>query len=174
MYTGVRIIISIILVMLLSACATKSAEDIFVESQGLQPMTSERLQTVLDGNTIQWGDGTNVYYSGSEIRALDSGGGPMVGTIDFSDNLHCRAWGGEDKCSSVYEDSDGKLTFFVDGKFIWRIWARYNGKSGKPLMPRYGRLWTIAQRFPKTMHYQVLALFQFHRIFATLKTPFLM
>jgi len=102
--------------MSLSACATKSAEDVFVESQGLQPMTSERLEVVLDGNTIQWADGTNVYYSGSEIRALDSDGGPMVGTINFADNLHCRAWGGADKCSSVYEGPDGTLTFFVDGK----------------------------------------------------------
>jgi len=116
MYTSLRFIFSTVLVILVAACATKSAEDIFVENQGLQPMTSERLQTVLDGNTIQWGDGTNVYYSGSEIRALDSDGGSMVGTIKFSDNLHCRAWGGADKCSSVYEDSDGKLTFFVDGK----------------------------------------------------------
>jgi len=97
--------------------ATKSAEGLFAENQGLQQLTSEKLQTVLNGNTLRWADGSHVYYVGSEIRAQDSNGEPMVGAINYANDLHCRSWrGGKDKCSSVYQDGEGKLSFFVDGK----------------------------------------------------------
>ena len=121
MKTGLGIIISFTFILALSACATSpientSAEELVAKNQNLQQMTSERLKTVLDGNTVKWADGSHVYYSGSEIRSVESDGSPIVGTIKFVDNQHCRAWGGADKCSSVYEEKDGKLSFFVDGK----------------------------------------------------------
>ncbi len=113
-------ILAIILItfsLLLSACATKSAEDLFIENSGQKQLTSEQLSTILDGNTVRWADGSHVYYNGSEIRALDSDGNPMVGIISFENDLHCRSWGGGEKCSSVYAvGGDDKLAFYVDGK----------------------------------------------------------
>lgn len=35
------------------------------------------------------------------VRELGSKGQPMVGTISFKNDLHCRSWGGKDKCSTV-------------------------------------------------------------------------
>jgi len=110
-FTGI-----IAMTVLLPACAAKSAEDIFAENHGLQQMTSEKLESALEGNTLRWQDGSHVYYVGSEIRSLDSNGEPMVGTINCADNLHCRSWGKKYKCSAVYHDGEGKLSFFVDGK----------------------------------------------------------
>ena len=96
--------------------AAKSAEDIFAENQGLQRLTSEKLGAVLEGNTLQWADGTHVYYVGSEIRAQNSNGELMIGAINYANDLHCRSWrSGKEKCSTVYHDGEGKLTFFVDG-----------------------------------------------------------
>jgi len=105
------------LTLILPACATKTAEDLFVENTGQQQLTSERLLAILDGNTAKWADGSYVYYSGSEIRALDSEGEPMVGTINFDNDRHCRSWGGSEKCSTVYAvGSDDTLAFYVNGK----------------------------------------------------------
>lgn len=116
MKTKIQAILLFTLSLVLSACATQSAEDVFAENQGLQQMTSERLQAVFDGNTLEWGDGSIVYYTGAEIRTPESDGTVTVGTISFTNNQHCRSWGGADKCSTVYENGDGKLSFFVGGK----------------------------------------------------------
>lgn len=114
---NIRVVSLIALTSALSACANKSAESIYSENQGSLRLSSERLQTIFDGNTLEWADGTVVYYNGSEIRASESDGTVIVGTIRFTDNLHCRSWnGGNEKCSTVYEDGKGKLFFFVDGK----------------------------------------------------------
>lgn len=105
----------------ITSCAATSPdaspEDVFAEQNNVQQMTSRRLATVLDGNTLIWDDGSAVYYSGSEIRTPNSDGTVTVGTIDFSNNMHCRTWnGGGEKCSSVYEDDDVNLNFFVEGQ----------------------------------------------------------
>jgi len=104
------------LTLIVSGCSTQSAEEKFAESQSVQPMTTAELQQALDGNTALWADGSNVYYNGSEISALNSDGSPLNGTIDFSNNMHCRNWGGGDKCSTVYRVDGDQYTFFVDGK----------------------------------------------------------
>lgn len=99
----------------LSNSTARSAEEIYAESRGLKQMTSEELQSVLNGNTLQWGDGSLVYYDGSEIRGLNPSDESLVGTINFANNLHCRNWGRSDKCSTVYDDGSGTLIFFVGG-----------------------------------------------------------
>lgn len=98
----------------LLSSTVRSAENIYAESRGLQQMTSDELQSVLGGNTIVWGDGSIVYYTGAEIRTPDIT--LTMGTIDFAGDLHCRTWnGGRPKCSTVYDDGSGILYFFVDG-----------------------------------------------------------
>jgi len=92
-------------------------EDLFVENRGLQQMTSEELESVLDGNTVVWGDGSIVYYNGAVIQGITPDGTQLVGAINFANSLHCRSWnGGSDKCSTVYDDGSGILTFFVNGR----------------------------------------------------------
>jgi len=102
--------------LVLSACATPSEQN-FATDQELRKMTSSRLKSVLNGNTVQWGDGSAVYYNGSEIRAFGPDGTAIVGAIRFKNNQHCRSWnGGGERCSDVYEGADGTLSFFVPGE----------------------------------------------------------
>lgn len=79
-------------------------------------MTSGALEEVFDGDTFLWGDESQVYYSDDKIRALDSKGESIAGTISFANDLHCRSWGGKDKCPTVYDSGNNMLIFFVDGK----------------------------------------------------------
>ena len=107
----------ILAVIVLPGCATTSTEQNYSSDQALQKMTSNRLRSALNGNTVKWPDGSAVYYSGSEIRTAGSDGESIIGAINFSNDQHCRSWnGGGERCSTVYEGADGKLSFFVEGE----------------------------------------------------------
>jgi len=107
--------------IVLSGCATSpsgqnSAND-QASDQALKKMSSARLRSVLNGNSVKWPDGSTVYYSGSEIKTLGFDGESIAGAIDFKNDQHCSRWnGGGERCSTVYESADGKLSFFVEGE----------------------------------------------------------
>jgi len=69
-------------------------------------MTSAELVATLDGNTVEWGDGSRVHDDGDTIRSRNADGSPPAGRIDFADGRHCRGWDGGQKCSTVYDDGD--------------------------------------------------------------------
>lgn len=103
--------------LVLSACATSTTQQTSSADQDLRKMTSKRLKSVLHRNTVQWGDGSAVYYNGSEIRTFGLDGAVILGVINFKNDQHCSSWNeGGERCSTVYEGSDGTLSFFVPGE----------------------------------------------------------
>jgi len=103
--------------IVLSGCETLPSGQRSANDQALKKMSSERLRSALNGNSVKWPDGSTVYYSGSEIKTLGFDGESLVGEINFSNDQHCSSWsGGGERCSTVYEGADGKLSFFVEGE----------------------------------------------------------